>query len=382
MEDARDGSSKTTDGPSQTPATPPDPGLRSSLGWLLHPYVRAAFKVALAAGILAFLFWKGMLDFSILKGVQFDGVAWAILTILPCFLIVSWRFQIILDALGLRAPFGRALQWTMIGEFFSSALPLATGGDLVKAVYAAQAYGKGRRGIAVLAVLLDRVVGLFGLFLFALLICLFGGTTITDNPRLSELTRVLIVVCGASVVAFLLAISPWVARSRWRQALVARLPWGDNLEKVYVGFAGMRQRPGKLALVLGLSLVNHTLWCSSLLVLARAVGLDFDILKGLVVIPLALFLNTFGFAGGFGVGEAAFEVLFHTMLLLPKGVGGGFAVAYHVLALLVRVVLGLPVYLIAGPARLHEDLKEVQGKDEDGEGGALGVAESAPPAHP
>ena len=321
-----------------------------------------------------------MLDFSILSDVRLGGVICALLIILPCFVLVSWRFQIILDALGLRAPFGRALQWTMIGEFFSSALPLATGGDLVKAVYAAQAYGKGRRGIAVLAVLLDRVVGLFGLFLFALLICLFGGTTITDNPRLSELTRVLIAVCGASVVAFLFAVSPWVARSRWRQALVARLPWGDKLERVYIGFAGMRQRPGKLALVLGLSLVNHTLWCSSLLVLARAVGLDFDILKGLVVIPLALFLNTFGFAGGFGVGEAAFEVLFHTMLLLPKGVGGGFAVAYHVLALLVRVVLGLPVYLMAGPARLHEDLKEAQEKDEDGDGGASGVA--GPPAHP
>jgi uncharacterized protein (TIRG00374 family) len=385
MEGAGDGPAKMTGGPGEARTTTPDEGRRSRLGWLLHPYLRTAFKVALAAGILFFLYQKELLDetaFTRIKNARPVGVALAILIILPCYMIVCWRFQIILGALDLPVSFWRALQWTMIGEFFNSALPLATGGDVVKAVYAAQAYGKGRRAVAVLAVFLDRVVGLFGLFCFALIICLLGGTTISDNPELSQLRYILIAVCGASLVGFALTISPWVAESRLRQALVARLPWGDKLEKVYVGFASLRKRPGKLVLILGLSLLNHTLWCASLLFLARSLGIEFDSIKGLVVIPLALFLNTFGFAGGWGVGEAAFEWLFQTMLHLAPKVGTGFGVAYHFFAMLVRIALGLPVYLTAGPARLHEDLKEARGKDEDGESGASGVAEPAPPAHP
>ena len=313
--------------------------------------VAAVFKIALAAAILVYLVRTDRLNFSTFHGPQVSPlwIAVSVLVTLPSLAIVSWRFWIILGALGLPASFGRALQWTMVGEFFNVAMPGATGGDVIKAVYLARAYGPGRRSVAVLGVLLDRVVGLFGLFCFALLVCLAGGHAIEDNPRLTGLTRVLALVCAVGIAAFFVVVSRAVEESRRRQALVARLPMGEKLEKVYRGLAGLRRRPGTLALILGLSLINHAFWAVSLLALSRGLGMDFSLLDGLVVIPLALFLNTFGVAGGFGVGEAAFEALFTSMLGTGRGVGAGLAFAYHVLTAALRFCAGLPFY-IAGRA--------------------------------
>jgi len=248
----------------------------------------------------------------------------------------------------LETTYARALQWTMIGEFFSTALPTATGGDLVKAVYAAQAYGKGRRGIAVLAVLMDRALGLFGLVFFALFACLIGWRTVVASPRLADLALYLVIICGVMVVGFWTMIQSRIENSQWRKRQMARLPLGDKLERVYNGLCEMRRRKGRLFLVLGLSLANHTIWCSMLLVLSCGLGLKLNLMESLIVIPLCMFLNTFGFAGGFGAGELAFEVLFQTMLGAPEGAGTSLAFAYHVLTASARVLIGLPFYLMAG----------------------------------
>jgi uncharacterized protein (TIRG00374 family) len=296
---------------------------------------------------LAVLYYKGLLDFDAFsrKNLDLRYVVVAGLIVLPVFPLVAWRFQVILRSVGLEATYTRALQWTMIGEFFSTALPTATGGDFVKAVYAAQAYGKGRRSIAVLAVLMDRVVGLFGLFMFALLFCLSGGQTITGNPKLVALTYLLIVICGTGVVAFWIMIHPRVEGSSWRQRFVGYLPLSANLETVYRGLCEMRRRRRRLLLVMGLSLTNHAIWCAMLLILSRGLGQDLNLTESMVVIPLCLFLNTFGFAGGFGAGELAFEALFQTVLGAPATTGANLAFAYHILTAVVRVALGLPFYI-------------------------------------
>jgi len=317
---------------------------------LWHPKARALYKILIAVAVLVVLYQKGLLDFSRFKreNLHLGYIAAAGLMLLLVFPVVSWRFHLILNSVGLEATYPRALQWTMIGEFFSTALPTATGGDLVKAVYAAQAYGKGRRSVAVLAVLTDRAVGLFGLVTFTLLVCLVGWRTVQSNPKLTTLTLWLVGVCGVMWIGFWVMIQSWVERSSWRKALMGRLPLGDKLEQVYVGLCEMRRHGWRLALVLGLSLANHFLLCSILLVLARGLGMELSVMESAVVIPLCMFLNTFGFAGGFGAGELAFEVLFRSMLGAPEGAGTALAFAFHVLSAGARVLCGLPFYIMAG----------------------------------
>lgn len=330
---------------------------------LWHPKARALYKILLAVAVLAVLYDRELLDFSIFSREHLDlRYVFAVgLIVLLVFPILAWRFQTILRSVGLEASYPRAFQWTMIGEFFSTALPMSTGGDLVKALYVAKTYGKGRRSMAVLAVLVDRLVGLFGLFLFALLVCLIGGRTISDNPRLAGLTTILTIVCGGGMIGFWVMIQPWVEANAWRKRLMARLPLSEKLERVYLGLCEMRRRRRRLFLVLGLSLLNHLLWCAMLLMLSRGMGQNLDLMESLVVIPLCLFLNTFGVAGGFGAGELAFEGLFQAMLGAPQGMGAGLAFAFHVFLAIERVLFGLPFYLLT--SKPGESAAEANGDD-------------------
>ena len=59
--------------------------------------------------------------------------------------------------------------------------------------------------------------------------------------------------------------------------------------------------------------------CAALYAICRALGMDVDFLKGLVVFPLAIFSNVFGVAGGFGLGTLGFDFLFAHLFHIPGG---------------------------------------------------------------
>jgi len=190
------------------------------------------------------------------------------------------------------------------------------------------------------------------LFVFAWLVCLFAGRRVDDNPELLRLSRVLLVVCAGSVILFCVLVSPALERSAWRQRLMHLLPYHEKFEALYVAFAGLRRHWVILAAMMGLSLTIQILGCAGILCLAQ--GLSFtdistgrpaglELVSALVVLPLAVFLNTFGVAGGFGVGELAFQWLFEHAL----GLGGGanLALAFHGLFGLTRM-LGIPFVLL------------------------------------
>jgi len=261
------------------------------------------------------------------------------------------RYRLLLGALRLPGTLGQAFAWTMIGSFFDLAMPLSNGGDLVKAYYVARHAGRGRRSLAVLSVLLDRVVGLLALFIFAWLVCLFAGRLVDDNPQLHRLSRVLLFVCAGSVAGFGVLVSPALERSAWRRRLMHLLPYHEKFEALYVAFAGLRQHWALLAAMMGLSLLVQMLGCAGILCLAQ--GLDFtssstglhaelELVPTLVVLPLAVFLNTFGVAGGLGAGELAFQWLFEHAL--GRGGGANLALAFHALFGLTRL-LAIPFVL-------------------------------------
>ena len=105
----------------------------------------------------------------------------------------------------------------------------------------------------------------------------------------------------------------------------------------------MRENPKILFSALGLSLLNHVFWCTSLLFIAIAIGNVVSPLKGFVVFPLAIFGGVFGVAGGFGFGTAAFDFLLSNLLAIQNGALIGLI--FQVIGALSRL-LGLPFYLM------------------------------------
>jgi|GEM_PF-775757 len=310
-------------------------------------------KCALLVGIVFYLLKSKNLEpakFASFR-TNWQYIIYGLLLLLPTLLLATFRFQMVLRALGLPSALKTVFAWTMIGNFFDVAAPFTGGGDIVKAVYVTAAAGKGRRSVAALSIVLDRVIGMFALFLFALCVCLVAFQQIKDQPQLLQVARWLAVVCGSGVVAFFVVTARFLVESETRKRLVAMLPMSDRLERVYEALAGLRSHPRTLFGVVALSLLNHLFGCLSIFCLAQ--GLNFtstidgsaatlDLLHSLVVLPLALFLNTFGVAGGFGVGEIAFEKLFALMLKVREG--AELAFVFHVVVLAVRL-MGFPFVL-------------------------------------
>lgn len=80
--------------------------------------------------------------------------------------IASYRWNLLLRVQGIRLGFSEVIRLTMIGIFFNLTLPGSVSGDFVKMAYVTRRTPT-CKAEAVLTVLLDRVIGIFGLFIVA-----------------------------------------------------------------------------------------------------------------------------------------------------------------------------------------------------------------------
>jgi uncharacterized membrane protein YbhN (UPF0104 family) len=314
--------------------------------WLRRVVSSTWFKVAVAAGVIGLLVHYNRIDVTVLASLSrtWPWLLAAFVLTLPTFLIVSYRFKIILASQGIAVPFRQALRWTMIGAFFDLAMPSSNGGDIVKAGYVVSYVGAGRRTRAVIAVGFDRVIGVLGLFLLASLASVIGWSMLSNLP-----TRDLVVATSFAagigpLIAFRIAGARWLYHNVRINHWLSSHVWGLRLMQLISAFNALREEPRILAAALGLSMLNHVFWCASLLLIAIAVGNAVAPIEGFVVFPLAIFAGVFGVAGGFGVGTAAFDFLLSNLLSIQNGAIIGLL--FQILGALTRLT-GLPFYLTA-----------------------------------
>src|SRR5438876_8575606 len=78
--------------------------------------------------------------------------------------VISW--QMVLRVQGLELSFARTSEISFVAQFFNSFLLGSTGGDLIKAYYAARETHH-KKTEAVTTVFVDRLIGLWAMLLFA-----------------------------------------------------------------------------------------------------------------------------------------------------------------------------------------------------------------------
>lgn len=307
-------------------------------------------KVLLAVGVIVALVAFNRIDLQSFSGLS-KTWGWLILAfalMIPSYAIVSYRFWRVLGTQGIPSTFSQALRWTMIGSFFDIAMPSNSGGDVVKAAYIVRHVGAGQRTSGVMAVAFDRVIGLLGLFLLAALASIAGWNTVRLMPGSTQLVAFLVAVSLGSLLLFRILGSRTVMSSAFLSRWVERVPAGARLINVIGSFNRLRERPADFFVVVGLSILNHALWCGSLLCITEAFGNHVALLRGFTVFPLAIFSNVFGFAGGFGVGTAAFDVIFDRLLSIH--VGAAIGLTFQLLSAVSRLI-GLPFYLASDTRR-------------------------------
>ena len=277
------------------------------------------------------------------------------------------RWWLLLRDQGIRISFWAAHRLTFIGFFFNNVVPGATGGDVVKAVYAARRTDK--RPEAVITVLVDRLTGIVALAAIA-------GVVLVPRlgePAYRELALFIYGFLGFFALSCVLFFSRSLRRLLQVDRIAARLPFADLFKRIdEAAFLYRYQKRGLLVALL-LSFCNQlsiqmimVLFANALHVTTRS-GEPLPVGDYMVVLPAAWMVSALPLLpGGWGVRESAFAVGFHLV-----GVGRNPAVALSVIGGMNMIFWSLlgGIYLILDRGTISQVTADAQAPEAHGDHG-------------
>jgi len=279
-------------------------------------------------------------------------------------LITFVRWWYLVRALGIACRFWDAIRISFWGYLFNFAPLGIVSGDLLKVVILDHEYPK-HRARAVASVLVDRVIGLFVLFLFvtaAILLTGFYGEHFAD-PFLRGACEIMFAVTAGTTAGLALVMAP-ERHIGWLLRLVGRVPRvGPPLESLARAVRMYRHKP----LVLGLSSLAtvgvHGLFAVGVFCIACGLsphGGHLSLADHLVAMPTSAATQVIPVP--LGPLEVVLDNFYNRVPVdgPPVVHGQGFivALAYRLVTVLIAV-FGLPFYFLGGRRRemaeaLHE----------------------------
>ena len=204
----------------------------------------------------------------------------AILIMPLSYVLTSIRWHLLLDSLGIRLTFVRSLVLNLVGAFYNAFMPGTTGGDLVKAYYAAKQTDLRTR--AVLSVLIDRIIGLMALILV-------GGVMAAYQWHIPDCRRVAVasgVITGSVLLGLIVFYSRRLRRWTGLDFVLKRLPMQRQVQKAVAAMEMYRARPMPLVVALLLSFPVHITAILSATFAGRAFDLPIPMFYYWVVVPV------------------------------------------------------------------------------------------------
>ena len=313
---------------------------------------------ALAFGLLGFTIWKNREDLArVLRG-PFDGHFFGLMALgfgvyMVALMLTFLRWFILVRAQGTPFRFRDAVWLGFIGNLFNLVIPGAVGGDLVKLGFLFK-MGMNKTQAAA-SLVIDRVLGLLGLFLLASLSGARAWPAAGPEPR--RLILLIWAALAAGLVGLAVLFTPALyaplkrlVAGRGKLAAVA-----DELESMAAAY---RSRLGTVLGVLAMAVGIHSLYIVAFYASGLALFRDYQIpplADHFLIVPVVLFTTAAPLPfGALGVSEVASKQLFN-LVHHPKGdlAMMGYRVLMYaggvVCALVYLVKLG-QVRSLAGPA--------------------------------
>jgi uncharacterized protein (TIRG00374 family) len=272
------------------------------------------------------------------------------------------RWYLLVRALELDFHLRDALRLGSLGHLLNQVSPGSVGGDLFKAVFIAKEQPH-RRTEAVATVLIDRVVGLYGILVVATAGQMIVGADRPMTPALRTMATVVAAFAGLGTLGILLLMTPAFTGQRVREA-AARLPaLGGTLIRFIEAAAAYRTRRRYLFAAIGLACCTHTLLVTSIWLIGLGLPVTApDLGTTFLVGPLSLCAGAVPLTpSGLGTFEAAMEELYR-VVGCGAGVGAGVAITYRAMTY-VMAGIGAVYYLnarkaVAGALHEAEEMEE------------------------
>jgi len=254
-------------------------------------------------------------------------------------LIITLRWRILLLDRGFSVSYKNTLKYVLIGHLFNNVMPSTLGGDFVKAFYVHRD-AAGSKKTAVFTIFMDRIIGAG-----ATLITIFAGALYLQAREPS--LRVIVYALAALAVLGAAAMVVFDEKYLEKLSFYRKLPKEHVLRKLHYAFFYYK-KAGRKAFCQAMAI--------SLLVQLSAITMGYIVMSSFVskslsywyfvcIIPVANMIQGLPISfAGWGVGEAAYSVLFK-MISVTSDAAVGTSVSLKLIVLLVALALGLPVYM-------------------------------------
>ena len=242
----------------------------------------------------------------------------------------GWRWLLVLRSQGLDPGWRRTLEISFVAHFFNSFLLGSTGGDLLKAYYAARVT-RHLKTEAVASVLIDRVVGLFAMLGFAVAAIVPNLDLVLRHHRTLALGLVVLGMFSAASAALFLSLRGGVSRvfPKARDRL-RRLPKAETLERGLEACRALGRRPVLFWQSVGISVLLTLVCILQLQTLVWGYGLDAPLMPVSWIVPSVICISALPVTpSGLGVRD----YLYLYLLNLPEvGIPAGTAIAISLVA--------------------------------------------------
>lgn len=325
-------------------------------------------KIGISAAIIAYLVAEAIKqkDFAELAncGKHWDLLAGAaaLCFVAVCVTLVRWYY--LMRALNLPVTFQETLRVGFLGYLFNLSPFGMVGGDLLKCVMLAR-HHPGHRAEMTATVFLDRLIGLYVLFLVASIAIVATSFWDTANREIQATCRATLVLALIGTVAMATLMTPRLTQGRLSAWLAGIPGFGDIAQRLTVAVGMYRRNPGVMIGSVLLTVIVHCANAAGIYLIARGLYEQAHTLEAhLVMTPLAFATAVVPLS--IGPFEWVLGLLYAaTPLADGSSVGPGrglvIALGYRFITLLIAAV-GIGYYLAS-----RQEVAEVLHSAEQGE---------------
>lgn len=286
-----------------------------------------------------------------LRAVRLEWIAAA----LVCFGVIvaggTLRWWVLLRAQTIEIPGRRAVAINFVGMFFNSFLPSGTGGDVVKAYYTVRE-SPNRKTEAALTILVDRVVGLLGLFTITVVMVALHASWLWERPNLRWPA-----IFAVGLMGGVFGVLAWTMRhsngggDSWLARRAKGTRFAPHLERVVESWRSYAGRKRALGIAFAISLVAHAANLAAGACIGASLGIEgVDWARYFLLIPIVNTIASLPITvSGIGVREEMYR-----RSLAELGVASEPSVALGLLSYAMQLawsLVGGVVYIFWKPER-------------------------------
>lgn len=312
--------------------------------------IKTILKIAFSAGIVIWLTTNGHLDFSLVLKSLKNPLYWVVAFLLMACngILISYRWKLLLQVKSkVIFPLKKIAGLTWISLFFSTFLPGAVTGDIIKLVYAKDLDRSLSNSFLISSALLDRILGLFGLItLMSITSITYYSELITLAPSMEGLLKVNLLLCFGMIVFYILLFLPSFVQSYIILVLKLIPKLGNKLAALAedVWLIGRDKKAILKASATSILTQTANLFAFWLITMPfYSVEIPFK--YAITFIPLGLISIAIPISpAGMGVGHAAFSGLFQ----LIGETGGASLFNIYFIAIVTFNLFGTIPYILIG----------------------------------